>query len=276
MTGSACHSTSADKPVSVIALPHGAFTNDQPPALPPPDPEVTEILVIHGQYKLSDRKELRGAKDNVDDDTRRAAYAYVALGHWHTFEKMGGNAWYSGSTERIGLTDKDCLPGYARVILHADGPEVTHVPLPARDPLVAPRPSGPMAWTADEIETRVVRALEMKEVAGKRADAMVVCRVENTPVGVDRDALRLLAGPRRGARLLGLSAADHGGARGGAADRGGKQHRAARRGVRYLRYPTRGGAGLHAHRRHGLPGKGTDAISPRQYRRREQTHVASC
>ncbi len=178
-------------PVSVIALPHGAFTNDQSPALPPPDPDATEILVIHGQYKLGDRRELRGAKDNVDDTLIAPSYTYVALGHWHTYEKMGGNAWYSGSTERIGLTDKDCRPGYARVTLHADGPEVMHVPLPARDLLALPT-----VWadgmTADDIEARVVKALEMKEVADKRADAMVMCRVENTPVGADRDALRLL------------------------------------------------------------------------------------
>lgn len=183
--------TLADKPVSVIALPHGAFTNDQPPAPPPPHLEETEILVIHGQYNLSDRKELRGAKDNVDTTLVDAAYAYVALGHWHTFDKMGGNAWYSGSTERIGLTDKDCVPGYARVVLHADGPEVTHVPLPAR-PLIKLPDIHAEGMEADEIVARIGRALAMKDVAAQRAEAMVVSRVYDTPVGVDREASRLL------------------------------------------------------------------------------------
>ena len=182
-----------DKAVSVIALPHGAFTNDQPPAPPPPngDANETEILMIHGQYNLSDRKELRGAKDNVDSTLVDAAYAYVALGHWHTFDKMGGNAWYSGSTERIGLTDKDCIPGYARVVLHPDGPEVTHVPLPAR-PLVKLPDIHAEGMEADEIVTRVGRALAMKDVVALRAEAMVVSRVYDTPVGVDREASRLL------------------------------------------------------------------------------------
>jgi DNA repair exonuclease SbcCD nuclease subunit len=61
-------------------------------------------------------------------------FDYIALGHYHVHQKVRHNAWYSGSTERMGFGDEDVTPGYAIVELgtSAAGAEVTHIPLEAR------------------------------------------------------------------------------------------------------------------------------------------------
>ena len=135
----------------------------------------------------------RGGADEIEEALLDARYDYVALGHWHLHERKGRNVFYSGSTERIGLADLATTPGYARVILNGtDEPEVSHVPLPARQHLKLPFVDG-TELSAEAIVGEVVRRLE-RESAATRAEAIVLSSVRDTALGIDREVIRQLRG----------------------------------------------------------------------------------
>lgn len=121
--------------LTVVAVPHGALTNPDPPAAWP-IPGRRTLLITHG---LAPGVTIRGRRpelgeEELDASLLDADYAYVALGHYHQWGSQGNNAWYSGSTERTGWGDEETTPGFALVELAdpAAGPSVTHIPLPAR------------------------------------------------------------------------------------------------------------------------------------------------
>ena len=84
--------------VLVHGVPHGALVNPDPPAVPP-DPTMRNIVVTHGiapGFKSWAGREAGEA--NLRGNVLDTSYDYVALGHIHLREKVGINAWYSGST----------------------------------------------------------------------------------------------------------------------------------------------------------------------------------
>ena len=178
--------------VVITAVPHGAFTNEQPPNAMLTDESAINLLVAHGSFDLAVLHDRRGGADEIEDTLLDPRYDYIALGHWHIQERKRTNTFYSGSTERIGLSDLAAKPGYLRVLVGGDGPEVEHVPLPARDHLSLPIVHGE-ELSADAIVAQVVRLLE-REPAARRAEAMVLCGVRDTALGVDREVVRLLRG----------------------------------------------------------------------------------
>jgi DNA repair protein SbcD/Mre11 len=179
--------------VVVTAVPHGAFTNEQPPNALFADDDALNLLVAHGSYNLALTNDRRGGADEIEEALLDTRYDYVALGHWHLHERKGRNVFYSGSTERIGLSDLATTPGYARVVLNgADEPEVSHVPLPAREHLKLAAVDG-SELSADAIVGEVVRRLE-RETAATRAEAIVLCAVRDTALGIDREVIRQLRG----------------------------------------------------------------------------------
>lgn len=182
--------------VAVTAVPHGAFTNEQPPdALPAADAE-RNLLVAHGSYNLEVNNVLRGGADDIGESLMDARYDYVALGHWHLHGPKGGRIYYSGSTERIGLGDLKAEPGYLRVALNgADTPEVAHVPVPSRTILALPWMDGE-GLSADAIAAEIVQHLELEQRRdGDRfARAMVLAAVDKAPLGTDREVVRQLRG----------------------------------------------------------------------------------
>ncbi len=121
--------------LAVHAIPHGKLADPiGPSAFAVPGKRnvlVTHGLVstlkLHGQHREPGEEEIA---DFLLDET----FDYIALGHYHVYQKVAHNAWYSGSTERMGFGDEDVTPGYAIVELSdpALGPEVTHIPLEAR------------------------------------------------------------------------------------------------------------------------------------------------
>lgn len=181
------------KRVVVTAVPHGAFTNEQPPNALFADVDAVNLLVAHGSYNLAVTHDRRGGADEIEEALLDARYDYVALGHWHVHERKRENVWYSGSTERIGLSDLAATPGYVRATLNGRGEARTeHVALPAREHLTLPIVHGE-GLAADAIVAEVVRRLA-REPAEKRARALVLCGVRDTALGVDREVVRLLRG----------------------------------------------------------------------------------
>jgi DNA repair exonuclease SbcCD nuclease subunit len=116
----------------VHAVPHGALTNPDPPALLP-DPSRRNIVVAHGRvpgYGVRPRRE--PGEEDLKGNILDVEYDYVALGHEHLRGAAGSNAWYSGATERTSWGDEDATPGYALVTLGGSLPRVEFVDLPAR------------------------------------------------------------------------------------------------------------------------------------------------
>ena len=182
-----------DRKVVVTAVPHGAFTNEQPPNAMLTENDAINLLVAHGSFDLAVQHDRRGGADEIEDALLDPRYDYIALGHWHIHERKRTNTFYSGSTERIGLSDLTAKPGYVRVALGAGGePAIEHVALPARDHLTLPLVHGE-ELSAEAIVAQVVRLLE-RETAARRAEAIVLCGVRDTALGVDREVVRLLRG----------------------------------------------------------------------------------
>jgi DNA repair protein SbcD/Mre11 len=118
----------------IVAVPHGKLADNSPP-FTQPEKGKRNILITHG---LVPGMNLRGhrepGEEEVSDSILDATFDYIALGHYHVSSKQRHNAWYAGSTERMGFGDENVDPGYLIVQLGAPGepPEVEHIPLPAR------------------------------------------------------------------------------------------------------------------------------------------------
>jgi hypothetical protein len=164
--------------VMIHGVPHGALINPDPPA-PLPHPNRRNIVVAHGIVpghliwagREAGEAELRG---NVLD----TQFDYVALGHVHIRDKVGINAYYSGSTERTSWGDQPAQPGYALVTLGKQGsvPQIEPIDLPAR-PMEMLHP----------IDGADRGARELAEIILDRAaglgmpEAMVRVELRNTP-----------------------------------------------------------------------------------------------
>jgi exonuclease SbcD len=182
-----------DRRVTVTAVPHGAFTNEQPPNALFAEDDALNLLVAHGSYNLTLTNDRRGGADEIEEALLDTRYDYIALGHWHINERKGTNIYYCGSTERIGLSDLATKPGYLRVTLNGKAEAaVAHVALPARNHLSLPLVHGD-GLTADAIVAEVVRRLE-REPEAVRAQSLVLCGVRDTALGVDREVMRTLRG----------------------------------------------------------------------------------
>lgn len=161
----------------VHAVPHGALTNPDPPALLS-DPTRRNIVVAHGRVLgYSNRKEREPGEEDLKGNVLDSEFDYVALGHEHLRGAAGTNAWYSGSTERTSWGDAIATPGYALVTLRQGAlPVVEFVDLPAR-PMETLSPIDAKDMSAREIADAVLRragALGLPE-------AMVRVELKNTP-----------------------------------------------------------------------------------------------
>jgi DNA repair protein SbcD/Mre11 len=160
----------------VHAVPHGALTNPDPPAILA-DSSRRNVVVAHGRvpgYGARPRRE--PGEEDLKGNILDAEYDYVALGHEHLRGPAGTNAWYSGSTERTSWGDEDATPGYALVTLGGDLPRVEFVDLPAR-PMETLSPLDGEGKSARELADAILRragALDMPE-------AMVRVELRNTP-----------------------------------------------------------------------------------------------
>ncbi|MCC6791657.1 MAG: exonuclease SbcCD subunit D [Thermomicrobiales bacterium] len=180
-----------DPAVSILAVPHGKLASPTSP-IAIPTPGMRNILVTHGLVHglaLKGAQHREPGEEDVADSLLDEEFDYIALGHYHVHQKVRHNAWYSGSTERMGFGDEDVTPGYAIVELNdsASGADVTHIPIEAR-PMKTLAPLDGESRSAREIADIVLERLE------KFVDPETIARVElrNTPRPIKREADAIL------------------------------------------------------------------------------------
>ncbi len=121
--------------LEITAVPHGKLADPIPPLIIP-TAGVRNILVTHGLVPGMSVKGHRRepGEEEIADTLLDADFDYIALGHYHEPSHPRRNAWYSGSTERIGWGDEPVEPGYNLVEIATPGeePVITHIPLEAR------------------------------------------------------------------------------------------------------------------------------------------------
>ena len=175
--------------LTLHAVPHGALTNPDPP-LVLPEPGRRNVLVTHG---LAPGVKLRGqhepGEERLSGSLLGLDFDYVALGHYHVWGDQGRNAWYSGSTERIGWGDEPVTPGYLIVTLGevGDPPAVEHIQLPAR-PMRTLHPIDGDCRDARELADLVLDRLQ----ALAEPEAMVRGELQRTPRPIRREVEAIL------------------------------------------------------------------------------------
>jgi DNA repair exonuclease SbcCD nuclease subunit len=168
----------------VCAVPHGALTNPNPPAVVP-WAGWRNVLVTHGLVPgLLPRGGREAGEEELHPLLLDAGFDYVALGHYHVWGAQGNRAWYSGSTERTGWGDEAVNPGYNLVTLGEPGaePVVERVSLPAR-PMKTLHPIAGAGRAARELAEVI---LDRAQALGDPT-AMVRVELRETPRSVRRE-----------------------------------------------------------------------------------------
>jgi DNA repair exonuclease SbcCD nuclease subunit len=175
----------------LVAVPHGKLADVAPPVVLP-EPGQRNVLVTHGLVPgMTMRGHREPGEEEVSDALLDAEFDYVALGHYHVWSKQRHNAWYSGSTERMGWGDEGADPGYLVVELGAPGDpaQVEHVPLEAR-PMKTLHPLDGEGRNARELADLVLDRLQALDLP----HAMTRIELRNTPRPVRREAETYLRG----------------------------------------------------------------------------------
>ncbi len=125
--------------ITVTVIPHGRLTNPEPPSVYPVATQ-RNVLVTHGFVpNMPAPVGLREAGDEeIGEYLLDSAFDYIALGHYHLSGQARPNAWYAGSTERIGWGDLQTEPGYLIVDLGERGspPIVERIAVPIARPML--------------------------------------------------------------------------------------------------------------------------------------------
>jgi len=172
----------------IVAVPHGKLADSSPPYTQP-EKGKRNILITHG---LVPGMNLRGhrepGEEEVSDSILDATFDYIALGHFHVWSKERHNAWYAGSTERMGWGDEDVDPGYLIVQLGAPGepPEVKHIPLPAR-PMKTLKELDAESLDAREIADKVLA--QLKKLNTPQAMARISIAKAHRPVRREAESI---------------------------------------------------------------------------------------
>jgi len=176
--------------LEITAVPHGRLADKMEPLVIPTEGMYT-VLVTHGlvpglQVKGHHREP---GEEEITDALLDAEFDYIALGHYHEPSHPRRNAWYSGSTERMGWGDEPVEPGYNLVELSAPGaePTVTHIPLTTRRMETLSKVDG-QGRDAREIADRVLKKLAEME----SPEALVRVQIVDTPRPIRREAESIL------------------------------------------------------------------------------------
>ncbi len=173
----------------VHAFPHGANTNPNLPTLMPVA-GVRNVLMAHGLAPgLNLAHTHEPGEERLTTEVQSTAFDYVALGHYHIHGPQGGNAWYAGSTERMGWGDEPAEPGYNLVTLGSPGadPAVEHITIPTRPMRTLPR------IEAADLDARQLADLILDRArAAADPEAMLRFPVRGTTRRVTGDARAIL------------------------------------------------------------------------------------
>ena len=153
--------------LTVHALPHteGENLHEQLEALKPGEEGSYHVAMLHGGvvglgvFKMDEFNEAL-----VNSSYLREDFDYIALGHYHEFSEVTGNACYSGSTERFSFSEAGQRKGFLEVDIES-GKRIFH-DLPARPMLdIGPIDAGQMDHV--ELQTMMVDLLEKEDLEDK-------------------------------------------------------------------------------------------------------------
>ncbi|MEZ5359012.1 MAG: exonuclease SbcCD subunit D [Candidatus Zixiibacteriota bacterium] len=107
--------------VSISAVPHCLTTDilheELDKITPDPDAEFN-ILVLHGvvagikEFQMADLSE-----QEISSEYFERGFDYVALGHYHNYTRVAPNTYYSGSTDRLSMSEANHSKGFVEVDL---------------------------------------------------------------------------------------------------------------------------------------------------------------
>jgi len=179
----------AELNLAALAVPHGAVSGLLP-VIPSPREEMRNLLVTHGMVPgLTIQGHHEPGEEVLSMTLLDAAFDYIALGHYHIAGRQGGNAWYSGATERMGWGDELVQPGYLLVTLGSPGdePSVETVTLATRPMVTLHALSGDGRTARELTDLALDRALTL----GK-PEAMTRIELRDTPRPVRRETEAML------------------------------------------------------------------------------------
>lgn len=102
--------------VTVHAVPHGALSLSTYDPSTYTEPGVRNILLLHGLIPgMDDIARYEPGTEEITETLLDASFEYIALGHYHVHTRPRSNAWYAGSTERMGWGDEEAKPGFLLV-----------------------------------------------------------------------------------------------------------------------------------------------------------------
>jgi DNA repair exonuclease SbcCD nuclease subunit len=180
-----------DLGVTVHAVPHGALSLSTYDPATYTEPGVRNILLLHGMIPgMDDIARYEPGTEEITETLLDASFEYIALGHFHLHVRPRANAWYAGSTERMGWGDEPATPGFlitefAEGELKPNTPE--HKPIEVRPMRTLDAIDGE-GLPAREIANRALRRLD------KIDDPTTMTRIElkNTPRPVRREVEQLI------------------------------------------------------------------------------------
>ena len=176
-----------DFTLTVHTVPHGALTGPVSPA-PLPDSRHRNLLVTHGLtpgLQMRGRLVMEPGEEVLASDLLAHDLDYVALGHFHIASDQGRNAWYAGSTERMGWGDEAVTPGYLLVTLGypGDAPGVEVVPVPGIRPMKSLHPINGEGRSAETLATMILDRLQALDMP----EAIVRVELRETPRPLRRE-----------------------------------------------------------------------------------------
>jgi DNA repair exonuclease SbcCD nuclease subunit len=179
--------TYREQSLTVHAVPHGSLTGQITPS-PLLNREHRNLLVTHG---LTPTVQMRGGHSHEPGEEILAAdllahdLDYVALGHYHICGDQGRNAWYAGSTERIGWGDEEVKPGYLLVTLRdpGDEPEVEQIPIASARPMKTLHAINGEGRSAEALASMILDRLTALDMP----DAMTRVELRDTPRPIRRE-----------------------------------------------------------------------------------------
>lgn len=88
---------------AVLCLPHNALVSEVQPVIEPDPDAAVNILMAHTAHESLKLISHFGAAVMRSDDVKPEEWSYVALGHYHLYEKLAPNMVYPGAIERTSI-----------------------------------------------------------------------------------------------------------------------------------------------------------------------------
>ena len=117
--------------MTIHALPYGEgdYYLSQLESITPADSRYNVMMLHTGVASLKAFQNASGNEQVIEDSYLQKNMDYVALGHFHGYQKIFDNAYYSGSTERFSFSEARQDKGYLTIDLDKNTKEFTALPL---------------------------------------------------------------------------------------------------------------------------------------------------